>query len=196
MNNWSRILDSRIADLAKTEYDDNPDRRYHNWAHILRLYWHAAETFHLPYDPDLDLAILTHDVIYDAADDKEKRSVAWLQEHAAGPTAGAEYHILRTIEHRPTADDNRMILLDLADFLCPDRTGPNLDNIGAESMALYGITMPEFLHANMAVMKTLAERIEESMSEAPSADQQHFHGILSGIVRSIVAANDRLHFGN
>ncbi len=190
MKTWSRILDSDLGKKAQAAYDANPARRYHNWAHVQRIYWHA-EQMGLPYDPDLDLAILAHDVIYDALPDKEERSAQWLSAHADIDATAANAHIRKTITHTPSAD-NRMVLLDLADFQHPECAAPNLDRIAAESMALYDVTMPQFLQANIAVMKTIGDRIKDGMGCAPATDKAAFKRICTGINSSISLAQDRL----
>ncbi len=191
MKTWSRILDSELGEKARAAYDDNPVRCYHNWAHIQRVYWHAQNTYALPYDRDLDLAILTHDVIYDALPGKEERSAQWLFDHADGDVTVANEHIHKTINHAPSAD-NRMVLLDLADFTDPACAAPNLDRIAAESMALYDVTLPQFLQANIAVMTGLGNRIKDGLGDVSASDQAAFQKILDGITRSITLAETRL----
>lgn len=189
---WSRITETPLGQAARSVYDSDPARHYHNWDHVNRLYWHAQKTFDLDYDPDLDLAILAHDVIYDAAPDKERRSITWLENNADVDTTGARAHILKTIEHRPS-EDNRMIMLDLADFLYPDRAIGNLDKIGAESRALYNVTQPQFLSANIAVMTGLYDRIGEGLSaKMPDSEKNWLEKIRTGIARNIHLAQDRL----
>ncbi len=191
LTSWSRILDGELGRSAKAAYEAEPARCYHNWAHILRIYWHAEHTFAVPYDPDLDLAILTHDVVYDAQPDKEERSAQWLSAHTDADVTAANAHIRKTITHAPSSD-NRMVLLDLADFRCPERTAPNLDKIAAESIALYDVTMPEFLAANIKVMAGLGDRIKAGLCSVSVADQSAFQMVLDGIDRSIALAENRL----
>jgi hypothetical protein len=191
LTSWSRILDGELGRSAKTAYEAEPARCYHNWAHILRIYWHAEHTFAVPYDPDLDLAILTHDVVYDAQPDKEERSVQWLSAHTDADVTAANAHIRKTITHAPSSD-NRMILLDLADFRYPECAAPNLDRIAAESIALYDVTMPQFLSANIAVMAGLDDRIRSGLDCASVTDQYAFQMVLDGIDRSIALAENRL----
>ena len=179
---WSQVIDTPLGLQARTVYDSDPARHYHNWGHILRLYWHAEHTFALPYDADLDLAILAHDVIYDAAPDKEQRSIDWLTEHAKGDVQIANAHIAKTIEHRPS-DDNRMVLLDLADLMDAKVSMENFDKIKRESIALYGIDEAMFRQANGVVMTALAQRIKTDLPNCGAAeDLQYFEKILTGIV--------------
>ncbi|MEJ6402504.1 hypothetical protein [Yoonia sp. 2307UL14-13] len=189
---WSRITETPLGLAARSVYESDQSRQYHNWAHVNRLYWHARETFDLDYDPDLDLAILAHDVIYDAAPDKERRSIAWLQDNSDTDIGGARAHILKTIEHRPS-EDNRMIMLDLADFLYPDRATQNLDKIKAESQALYGVTTAQFLVANIAVMTGLYDRIGEGLpGDVPRAERTWLTKIRTGIQNNIAEAKRQL----
>jgi len=192
MQSWSRLIASDLGQAAKKAYQSDPARAYHNWDHVLRLFWHAEHTFALAYDADLDMAILAHDVIYDAAPQKEQRSAQWLRDHAAGNADKAVEHILKTIEHRPS-EDNRMVLLDLADLALQDRAGPNLDRIRYESEALYDVNAQQFLTANIKIMTGLHDRISEGMGQPmPDADRNWFERILSGISQSNDLARQQL----
>lgn len=188
MAGWSQIINTPLGQAARAVYESGPARHYHNWAHIERLYWHAEHSFGFDYDPELDRAILAHDVIYDAGADKEIRSADWLRAHATGPTAVAEKHILKTIAHTPS-DDNRMVHLDLADFLYPERIGPNLQLIAAESCALYGIDMDTFFAANAGFMTVLRDQIKAGITpDISREDAKVFNDICTGINTSIAMA--------
>ncbi len=189
---WSRLLDTPLGQRAKAVYQADPGRHYHNWNHVLRLYWHATETFDLAYDANLDMAILAHDVIYDAKPNKEERSAAWLREYADTATEMAESHIRKTIDHSVT-DDNRMVLLDLADFLYPEKSAANLETISKEFQALYGLTEQVFLQGNIGVMTGIHDRIKSSLpGQASDADQEMFAKVLDGIKSNLANAQRRL----
>ncbi len=192
MQSWSRILETDLGVAARAAYTEDPARTYHNWDHVLRLYWHAANTFALDYDPDLDKAILAHDVIYDAKPDKELRSAAWLSAQTGQDETAAKAHIAKTICHVPS-DDNRMVLLDLADFLHPELGSINLDKIAQESQALYGVTEAQFLTANVGFMTSMYDRIANAQNSIGTADQAWFRRILLGIRSAIELAGKRLN---
>lgn len=189
---WSRILDTDLGRAARAAYTADPARSYHNWDHVLRLYWHAENTYQLPYDPDLDKAILAHDVIYDACPDKEIRSADWLSAQSGADETAAGAHIAKTIAHQPS-DDNRMVLLDLADFLHPELVTVNLDKIATEAQALYGITEAQFLSANKAFMTQLIAQISDRQGKDLSEeDAAWFDKILVGMRLSIDLVTQRL----
>lgn len=81
---WTRLEGSLILIEARTSYAA-AGLAYHNFAHVLRLYCHAA-SLGFPYDPALDHAILTHDVVMDGRT-PERSSAAWLD--AAAMAYGA-----------------------------------------------------------------------------------------------------------
>ena len=184
MQTWSRILETDLGRAARTAYLENPARTYHNWDHVLRLYWHAEHTFALEYDPDLDKAILAHDVIYDARPDKELRSAAWLSAQSGQDESVANGHIAKTICHVPT-DDNRMALLDLADFLHPELCRTNHDKISQEARTLYDVSEAEFLAGNKVFMTALYDRIAANLGNVSEQDAAWFRDILKGIQLAI-----------
>lgn len=157
---WTRLEGTPLWHMARREHDRDPRRKFHVWAHPLRLYWHAANTFHLPYDPDLDEAILTHDVIYDEHPFKERRSADWLIAHSGHDSHRGVEQIMKT-EHHAITDDNRMVKLDLADFAFPSTVGPNRDLIEEESMALYRINARAFRAANIDFVEGMLGRITQ-----------------------------------
>ena len=189
---WTRLAGTALYRAARDIQTGDPRRRYHNWEHVERLYWHAENTFEMPYDPDLDRAILAHDAIYDAAPDKELRSAGWLADRVPGSAGPAGRHILRTIDHRPDKD-NRMVLLDLADMLFEDRIETNFDLIEAESIALHDCDAAVFAAANLAFMTELKARVLDlPTGGVPAADRIAFHGIALGIERVRDLARARL----
>lgn len=191
MHSWSQIVESPLGNAAKSIYQDDPRRHYHGWHHIERLYWHAEQTFDLAYDRDLDLAILTHDIVYDAKHDKELRSIAWLEQHSDVNVSAAAQHIRKTIDHGPS-EDNRMVLLDLAEFLFPECAEKNLQRLADESSAIYGIDKVTFLQENISFLKALEERICTPVPACPPEDRATFKKICDGIMHSIAVAHRQL----
>ena len=187
---WSCLTDSDLGRAARKTYESDPARKYHNWDHIQRLYHHAEHVFGFEYDPSLDAAILAHDVIYDALPDKEIRSADWLANHGVtDPDARA--HILKTIEHWPSAD-NRMVLLDLYELRLEDRRKTNFELIFEEAKLLYGVDDAEFFQRNADFMSQLAQRVTTFPDDMPDQDKPHFIAIAEGISSAVGLANDRL----
>jgi hypothetical protein len=189
---WTRLEHSRIWTLAKARYDSDPRLKYHVWQHIQRLYYHAEFTFKLPYDDQLDRAILGHDVIYDEHPLKEERSANWLLENDPKSGEEARAHIMRTAGHKP-GQDNRILLLDLADFLFKDITVINRTLLEEESMALYGISSEEFARQNADFLKKMASAYtKENLLHLPSDERRAFLLIAEGIRFSISLSENRL----
>lgn len=102
MTPWTALEDGHLWQKVEERMAFPVGRFYHNMNHIRRLY-DVAAFIQLPYDYDLDLAILFHDVIYDRGPFKELRSIEFMNE-LIGTQEGAEYHIKRTIRHRLGGD--------------------------------------------------------------------------------------------
>lgn len=181
---WSKLEGTEIWKRAEAAYGEPEGRFYHSMDHVRRLYEIAEETG-LVYTPVLDLAILAHDVIYDAQPRKEQRSANWLI--AQNPKEFTRTEILAgaalintTIYHYPCLD-NRLILLDLHDLGDPDIALVNRDLIAREADALYGVGREEFLTSNSAFMNGLARRIERGLWCVPEKDEIAFRRIVNGI---------------
>lgn len=149
---WTRLEGTDLWREAEAAYVLPLGRTYHGFGHVLRLYEHAAQTFHLPYDPALDLAVLTHDALLEGPG-AEARSRAWLfkrqnlvqeawsristnDEPFEGVLKRAGQFILATERHRPTLSTAWMVLLDLADFLDMEVSRANSAMLRKEAEAL------------------------------------------------------------
>jgi predicted metal-dependent HD superfamily phosphohydrolase len=99
MTPWTRLEGTPLWDAAAQQYAKN-DLDYHDMSHVGRLYAHA-ERFRLPYDPSLDRAILTHDVILDLAGGNEARSAVWLRDQLGGEDRVATRLIMTTVQRQP-----------------------------------------------------------------------------------------------
>lgn len=189
---WTRLEGTPIWNLAKAAYDRDPRRTYHNWQHVLRLYHHAEHTFHLPYDEQLDRAILAHDVIYDHLANKELRSADWLLANDPLATQDAHDHIMRTAGHS-ISTDNRIILLDLADFMEPSEIVGARTRLEKESIALYGINALTFAQANAEFLEKMARNYSPARTvELPLHEQSAFSRIQSGIFDSLQISKEFL----
>ena len=182
---WTRLEGTSLWELAKDKYSSDSRRKQHNWDHVLQLYHHAEHTFGLAYDPALDRSIIGHDVIYDEHPEKEKRSSEWLLEHDEMSGATENAHIMKTATH-VISDDNRMILLDLADFMFDESVLINRKKVEAESIALYGINKTTFAHANAEFLqKMLPNYAPSKLSRLPVWERDAFTRIRSGLQATI-----------
>lgn len=158
INPWISFLDTPIAKLAKTYYLFDSRRKYHNWDHIEKMFFHARVTFEFNFDINLAVAILFHDAIYDNLSKKELRSAELFLELYGifGPLDGVDPNkvnalILDTCGHNCISGDYRIIMLDLADLADPVATRINFDNIWTESFELSNMDM---LSSNQVVYGT------------------------------------------
>ena len=188
MTRWTRREGTEIWNAARAVHAEPSGRHYHNFDHVERLYEIAAEQ-DFTYDPALDLAILTHDVIYDDQPHKERRSADWMLGFAPVPPNAiwqtAADLILSTINHRPGGDD-RLALLDLHDFGDLERGLHNRELLAREFEELAGIEPESFLAANTAFMAKMADRIEAELDLAQEETRDDWARIASGI-RALLA---------
>ena len=158
-----------MGHFVRTKMTDKA-RKYHNVDHISRLY-QIAKSWNLEYDADLDAAILWHDVIYDAQDDKEKRSTQLFlrktrekPEWATGIDRNAvRQMIMNTETHELEIGLNSaLIMLDVAELADPKQRYENFWNILAESCMLYKKDA-EVVSANMQLfMQSFKETMEQN----------------------------------
>lgn len=160
---YTRLIGSEIWNSAKSQYDRN-GHAYHGFYHVATLYAHA-QRLHLDYCEELDLAVLAHDVILDGGADPEIRSSEWLAAHADDEHPQAHELILTTIDHRPASKDNRLALLDLADFMSPDARRHNTRLLRDEAAAQKGSDFDQknWVKGTLMYLKGLHERIHEDL---------------------------------
>lgn len=151
-----------------------------------RLYHHAEHTLDLPYDRDLDLAIMAHDVIYDEHPDKELRSAEWLKAVMGQGYERAYDIVMQTYNHTLIkGGDNRIVLLDLADLSIPEKVVWNHKAVMAEFMALYGYDKATFNAGNVRFFSEFAERFDPDMLQAGSAEQALAVKIRNGMFETV-----------
>ncbi len=169
--------------------DQNSALLYHNWEHIERCVWHAQHTFEFDFDLPFGKAILTHDVIYDGKPQAEWRSADWLLENdGETPTnVAAARPIMQTAGHAVT-DDNRMILVDLADFMSPPMTQKNFYKIMMESVNLYGQTPAVIIDAALEFLDKMHNNYADNvLSDVSPMERIAFQAIRTGIERTMMA---------
>ena len=156
---WSKLLDVGVGVIAQEHYDLNYCQ-YHNWQHIMSCYDYL-EANSVPYDIDLDFAVMHHDIIYDNKPDKEARSADFVRQHYPDVT-GAVDIIMATADHliKDRSEAARwMIRADLHQLASPRLAMSNYVKIMNESMQLYGINEFVFAEANLKFMKTLRSAV-------------------------------------
>lgn len=186
MTAWTRLEGTRLWGAAAARYAKN-GLDYHNLDHVRRLYAHAAR-FRLPYDPSLDRAILAHDVVLDLEGGNEARSAVWLRDQLGEEDRVATRLIMTTVDHDPQHSDRRLALLDLADFLDPDRSLVNLGLLRREAERMRGDGFDETVWEEGAVLYLggLARRVRDGLDRGPTgAERRVWSRVLTGITRVI-----------
>jgi len=191
---WETLLNCDLAAKAKEHMDADPARTYHNWEHVERLVWHAQYTFEYPFDLALGKAVITHDVIYDALSQKEWRSAEWLFEHdGETPTnIAAARHIMKTAGHLIT-NDNRMVLLDLADFMFPRMTHDNFYKVMMESMNLYKADPAQIAQGGIDALTQIRDNYADNRLVGLNPPERiAFVAIRTGLERAMMAYEESM----
>lgn len=186
-NPFTRFSGAPFLKEIEAHYRE-PHRHYHNWDHIRRGFQHCT-TFGLAYDPDLDLAWLGHDLIYDDKPGKEIRSIDRLREIVSGLQLGVNMDrvasmIESTIDH--ISNDERILIMDLGDLTDPTQTAHNHRLIRLENMELYGIDEETATRANLEFMTGFRQRLDHKNGQGVWTD------ILNGIDLSIQISKNLL----
>lgn len=182
---WTQIQNSLLAKAAIPLYAD-PRRSYHNLDHLFRMFeW--AEKLGLTYDPILDKAVWGHDSILDRKGQHELRSTHWLEAVEPGSFKSSEL-ILTTVDHRLRKNgDNRLILLDLADFIDPEQTRKNTACVAQEEKNFRPeLTSSEILKGNQSYLSNLHLRLHQDLKDEKAGEHtKTFEKIFSGLTQVV-----------
>ncbi len=187
--NWGQLLTCELAGKAKEHMMQNPSLTFHNWEHIERVAWHAQYTFEFPFDVAFGKAIVAHDVVYDNKPQKEWRSAEWLFAADGETTTNitAARHIMKTDGHQIT-DDNRMILVDLGNFMYPRMTHEDFYKVMMESMNLYKAKPAVIIDASLAFLTKLHDNFSDDvLNNVTPMERMAFLGIRTGIERAMMS---------
>lgn len=155
---WTKLGKDAIWSHVSVKYMEPVGRYYHNMQHVVDLYNYAHE-LKIPYDINLDVAILFHDIVYDDKDNKEIRSAYEFMQRMKAFNGGKEVPekmlmpfgvvntnivadaILGTISHNPDGKDtsarNLLILLDLYGMTKKKAREEGFNNLMNEIDVLY-----------------------------------------------------------
>lgn len=184
MTPWTHLELTPLWASAQTAHASPGGRHYHGFDHPLAMYAHARTTFGFTHDRILDRAILLHDVIVDGAPEPERRSVDWAIRHGVDDPAVHDM-IMRTVSHEP-GEDNRLVLLDLADFMFPEAASRNTEALRIEVRELSGTDPEEFRAGCQGYLEGLHDRILAGVHKVPIiSDAKAFERIADGVRRTV-----------
>lgn len=175
---WSQLINTTMGEYVASRMS-NPSLTYHNFGHIQRLYAKAAE-WNLPYDINLDCAILWHDSVYDALPDKELRSAELVREtyftmpHWFDDIDLPEVTsmILNTMSHNVMPEVNSLMLkLDLAELGDSLRMKENFWSILQESQNLYEIGVSDAAKGTLDFMAVFAIVMDKNHNDDFHSEQ-------------------------
>ena len=191
-NTWSKIQYTELFGEAFIKITDNHKCEYHNHNHVDSMYEYL-QTANVPYDANLDWAVVFHDLVYDELPRKEQRSAMAFYDMAnryrgfqgtevdkievgilIGLTVTHEVHSFLT----PT--QKAIIHADLHELTDPVKTTRNFVKIMDESMALYGVSQKEFAKANVEFLTGLRERMFKNIS-VDKDNESFYKEVIDGI---------------
>lgn len=194
---WSRIGRTELAgEVYASEITSDPRRCYHNLRHIDSMYDYLQETG-VPYDVNLDWAVLFHDIVYDEKPSKEKRSAQAFYdmietyrgfEGNLNDALEVGVLIMSTITHElhtfSTRSQKAIIRADLHELADPVKATRNFVNIMDESMSLYGVSQEEFAQSNATFMVAMRDRIRTN-KHYDAENAEFYEQVLGGIELTI-----------
>lgn len=191
---WSRIQDTLLAAEAYVLMNENEINgcEYHNNSHIEAMYQYLEDT-NVPYDSNLDWAVMFHDIVYDNQPDKEERSALLFYDMCKQYSGFSKYEvdlievgilIGQTIRHEVTTwskDTHKaLIRADLHALTDKVQTTNNFVKIMNESMNLYGCTVEEFARNNISFMQKLKETMMLNIL-VDNANESFYNSVIEGI---------------
>lgn len=197
---WSKLVDTSAGQHVLDNMKKNPHLRYHTPTHVRSLYAHASE-LKIPYNVNLDAAILFHDAIYDDKPEKELRSAEFMRDTISNDSTwpgdidiDVVYDmIMNTFGHKITHGvDPAMIMLDLRDLLTLDKTCANFELIIEESMLLYNITRKQAAQGSYDFMVGFKDTIITNMSHSEES-ALFWCGVLTGVIVTINMSLDTIN---
>jgi predicted metal-dependent HD superfamily phosphohydrolase len=185
---WTRLQGEPIFAKAERVMSSNKRRYFHNFAHNVDLYSAALHIYNLSYERALDLAILTHDVVFDSSSDRELRSIEWLRENLPDGSDDPDFScasqlIETTIDHKITGDP-RLVMLDLAGFIDPEVADRNTELLRKEASALQGVNETTFAVSCEAYLGEMLFNFRTGAEGLPNGLLHHHRKICSGIART------------
>lgn len=175
---WSKLLNVGVGIVAKDYYDLNRCQ-YHNWQHILDCYRYLEQNS-VPYNEDLDYAVLHHDIVYDQWPNKEARSAGFVATKYPD-MSGAIDPIMATVDHsiKGRSEIARwMIRADLHQLADLRLAAANYVKIMDESIDLYNIDLQTFARNNQQFMQGLKKTVINNYAED---NNQFWLDVLRGI---------------
>lgn len=185
---WTKLNGTALWEDARARHDADDWRRYHAFSHPLGMY-EMADRLGVEYCHSLDLAILAHDVVLTGAE-PELASWEWLKMRQRTPDLKAQGLIMSTKEHRPGVD-NRLLVLDLAGFLCDDVRRKNTESLREEKRLEAGWDSEAFNERTHAYLTGLARRIQQGLEGGSATGSEA--SILSRIHDGIQKTVSELH---
>lgn len=193
--NWTRISPSSIHRRIAWHQMMKNGLPYHNTNHV-EMMWEFLDVEQVPYDINLDYAVLYHDAVYDAAGDKEERSaqlfVQACENHGIpeGVDVDTVVRLIRaTIYHIPADPlESAIIRADLWGLTVPHNTYHNFNALVDEGKRLYHTWELPVMRGMITFLLDLYNRIEHNRTVADPEHAAYWFDVNQGISQSITMA--------
>lgn len=177
---WTKLNNSTLSALAHPLYTEE-HKTYHNLAHIESMFFWAEE-LNIPYCPALDKAIWAHDVIYDSIGNNEYRSATWFEYlFPNDPDLNKVKTIINSTKTHKASDDNRIILLDLADFMDEVISKENTEKIINELVTIHKSSKKQVIPNMIKFLTNMKYHISEDIENKKFKELALFKKIEIGI---------------
>lgn len=162
---WSRIQNTHIFKECVQRMEEN-NLLYHNVSHIQDMYQYL-EDIQEPYSEELDLAVVSHDVVYDNLPNKEQRSAEYFlslydeykeTDNLIADPDDVYNKIMATYDHKiyDQKTQSAIIRADLHGFMNNLTAFKNFNLIMTESCELYGIDDYKFCRESQDFLDKLS----------------------------------------
>lgn len=192
---WTKLYLTDYGTAAAAQMCLN-DTQYHTLLHVEEMFEFLHDN-NVPYDVDLDAAVLAHDVIYDSGPNKEERSARWVRDFWKnnpdfftdnGIDVGrVEDLIMATAGHKLTEDNEWILKADLHGLADPLRTMQNFIWITQENMVLYECSEKEAAQGTIDFMRVFRGTMLENYVN--SHGDIFWSDVVNGVDNTILLAN-------
>ena len=188
---WSRVT-GELARIGRETVIANA-LTYHNMRHVQAMYKYFEDN-EVPYDVNLDYAVLYHDAVYDRHKGNESRSANLFQETYSYHNIDqpddlnpdyVENIILATRDHVIHKDSSwqevAIVRADLHELGIPERAEANFHDIWVESYGLYDVSYREYLIKSSQFMEKLKATVIQNRDIEDITISNFWDNIVLGI---------------
>lgn len=189
---WTRLTFAEPVTRVAFSYMVKNDLPYHNLDHITQMYQWLRDN-DIPYDVNLDYAVMFHDAVYDDQPAKEARSALLFSKACIdhGTPNGVDVAtvmnlINATADHIPHDELQSVIVrVDLHALTNPYKTYRNFIALVDEGMALYKVDELQVMRSMSTFLSDLNNHIRHNIHQGDPFHAGFYRQVYAGIQQSI-----------